>query len=84
MIVLDNEEAFDFAVGVEGLDAMETAIEAFRPYQDIDTIFGPIKDGLDNLATDIAAARAGEFQYGEPSGEYPSVGINGLFEALDC
>jgi len=84
MTVLDNEETFDLAVGDEGLDAMETAIEAFRPYENIDTIFGPIKEGLDNLATDIASVRAGEFQYGEPSGTYSLVGINGLLEELDC
>ncbi len=56
MQVIDNQEGFDLMIGAEGLDAMETAIEAFRPYQDIDTIFGPLKEGLDNLSTDIAAA----------------------------
>jgi hypothetical protein len=84
MSVLDSEEAFNLAVGPEGLDSMAAAIEAFRPYQDIETVFGTVQEGLDNLTTDVTAAREGQFQFGEPSGNYGVAGFSALLEELGC
>lgn len=82
MTILDKESQFDLMIGVEGLDAMETAIAAFRPYQDIDTIFGPAKEGLNNLTADIDAIREGQFQFGEPSGPYGTTTLSALLDEL--
>ena len=82
MTIVDTEEGFEVGIGASGLDTMEVAIEAFRPYQDIDTIFGPVREGLDNLTTDITAARAGTFQYGEPSGPYGTTRLSALLDEL--
>ena len=50
------------------LDAIDEAIEGLRPIQDIDSVLGTGREGLDNMSADVAAIRAET--YGESAGSY--------------
>ncbi len=49
-------------------------IDTFRPYQDVETAsFGTIREGLDNLQSDLIAA--GEGRFDDMAREYNSAGV---------
>lgn len=64
-------------------DAVEAAVEAFRPHQDVEPeVFGPLREGLDNMTADLPSARNGTFT--GASGTYSSVAIIPVLEAVGC
>ena len=64
------------------LDALEAAIEGLRPIQDIDGIFGPIRENLDNMVLDIQALRDGRFA--EKKGDYSAAGLSAVIGEEVC
>lgn len=69
--------------GESGFALAEEAIAAFRPYQDVQPeVFGPIREGLDNLENDIQAVRDGSFT--GATGGYSSVAIAPVLATLGC
>ncbi len=82
MAVAEDPEPLTI-LGAESFDAAEEAIEAFRPHQDVEPeVFGPLREGLDNLAADLPSARDGSFS--GASGNYGSVRIIPVLEVLGC
>ncbi len=70
-------------LGAESFDAAEEAVAAFRPFQDVEPeVFGPLREGLDNMTADLPSARDGSFS--GASGNYGSVRIIPVLEALGC
>jgi hypothetical protein len=69
--VTEDQETMD-ASAID-FDALEAAIEGLRPIQDIDGIFGPIRENLDNMVFDIQALRDGRFA--EKKGDYGAAGL---------
>lgn len=64
------------------LDEIDAAIEGLRPIQDIDNLFGPPREGLDNMASDVAAIRAET--YGETAGPYNVASITAVLGEDIC
>lgn len=76
----EDQETMDaFAID---LDALEAAIEGLRPIQDIDGIFGPIRENLDNMVLDIQALRDGRFA--EKKGDYSAAGLSAVIGEEVC
>ena len=82
MGVAENGEPFTL-FSTADFDAVEAAVEAFRPYQDVEPeVFGPLREGLDNMTADLPSVRDGSFT--GASGTYKSVAIIPVLEALGC
>ena len=77
---VDDAASFELIGG--DLDVVDAAIEGLRPIQDIDGVFGPVREGLDNLSADIQAIRDG--RYDEKVGVYMVAGINAVLGEEVC
>jgi len=77
-----DQETFEAVDGLENLDKVDAAIEGLRPIQDIDGLFGPVREGLDNLATDVQAIR--ESRYDAKVGDYNVAGLNAVIADEVC
>lgn len=64
------------------LDGLDAAIEGLRPIQDIDGVLGAPREGLDNMAADIAAVRAET--YGESAGSYKIAAVSAVLGEEIC
>lgn len=63
-------------------DALLAAIEVLRPIQDVDGIFGPMRDNLDNLEADVAVLR--EQRYDDTVGDYGVATMNAVIGEEIC
>lgn len=63
-------------------DSTLEAIEALRPIQDIEGIFGSMREGLDNMEADVIAAREG--RNADMGGEYNIVAMNAVVGEEIC
>lgn len=82
--VLDDAEGIDLALGEDGLAAMEDYIVLLRPHQDVEAEggLGSLREGLDNLEADIAAARDGRLD--ERVGGYSATAVSGVLAVIGC
>lgn len=63
-------------------NAVLQAIETLRPIQDIEGIFGTMRQGLDNMAADIVAVQ--EDRYGDMVGDYSVATMNAVIGEEVC
>lgn len=78
-LIEDQVMMDDFGID---LDALEAAVEGLRPIQDIDGIFGPVRENLDNMVFDIQALRDGRFA--ETKGDYSAAGLTAVLGEEIC
>ncbi len=77
-----DDETLELFEGDKYFDEIDAAVEGLRPIQDIDGVFGTVRQGLDNLAADVQAIREG--RYDDKVGAYNTAGIGAVLGEEVC